>query len=64
MINLNKRIKITLTGYAPQFSCRIQCQYYNTNFYRTKMSLNQMYKTKYAGKGSIFAMHSFKAVRC
>ena len=64
MININKRIKITLTGYVPQFSCRIPYEYYNTNFYRTKMSLKQMYKNKYAGKGCICAMHSFKAVRC
>ena len=64
MINLNKRIKITLTGYEPQVSLCLTSVCYNTNFYRTKMSLKQMYKTKYAGKGCICAMHSFKAVRC
>ena len=63
MINLNKRIKITLTEYITQIDGKPH-KYYNTNFYRTKMSLKQMYKNKYAGKGCICAMHSFKAVRC
>ena len=63
MINLNKIIKITLTEYITQIDGNPH-KYYNTNFYRTKMSLKQMYKNKYAGKGCICAMHSFKAVRC
>lgn len=63
MINLNEIIEIKATLYKPQINCKL-FGYYNSKFYRTEMSLKQMYKNKYAGKGYICAMHSFKAVRC
>ncbi len=63
MININKRIKITVTGYVPQFRRGLTAKYHNANFYRPKMSIEKMYLNKYAGRDYSCAIHSFKA-RC
>ena len=62
MININKIVKITVTGYRPQFRGRLTAKYHNADFYSPKMSIEKMYLNKYATKGFYVDKQPFKAV--
>lgn len=58
MINLTKLIKITATGYLPQFRGGT-VRYCNTHFYVTIGSLPQMYTNQYYRTDSRSIIHPF-----
>ena len=61
MINLNKRIKIKVTGYESQIRWKAD-KCYNASFYLTKIYLRNIYKNRYIGTGYLGCMNLFKVV--
>ena len=61
MINLNKKIKIKVTGYESQIRWKAD-KCYNDSFYLTKVYLRNIYKNRYIGTGYMGCMNLFKVV--
>ena len=60
MINLTKRIEITVTEYITQIDGKPH-KYYNADFFVTVVRLKRMYENEYARKDYHSAIQPFKA---
>ena len=61
MININKKIKIKVTGYEAQIRWKAD-KCYNDSFYLTKIYIRNIDKNRYIGTGYMVCMNLFKVV--